>query len=62
VTCAPKWDEAHSICSGDVQDNLLAKCRSLNADGISAYHWCGGYRYPPPTITGDVQVVLSYPI
>ena len=37
------------------QDNLLAKCRALNEEGVTALAWCGGYRFPPPTITGDVQ-------
>ena len=27
-----------------MQENLVAKCQSLNAEGITCYHWCGGYR------------------
>ncbi|KAK9791191.1 hypothetical protein WJX73_008875 [Symbiochloris irregularis] len=37
------------------QENLIAKCQALNAEGITAYHWCGGYRFPVQTATGDVQ-------
>lgn len=34
----------------------MAKCKALREEGISAYHWCGSYRLPVQTITGDVQV------
>eukprot|EP00884_Botryococcus_braunii_P017364 jgi/Botrbrau1/4310/Bobra.0232s0002.2 len=37
------------------QENLVAKCRSLNVEGITAYHWAGGYRYPTPLITASPQ-------
>ena len=33
----------------------MAKCRALSCEGISAYHWAGGYRLPVATITGSVQ-------
>ena len=37
------------------QESLLAKCRALMAEGLTARHWAGGYGYPPPTITGSAQ-------
>src|SRR5699024_7134982 len=40
--------------------DLLAKARSLQADGISAYMYSGAYRVPPPTLTGDVQRDLAW--
>jgi hypothetical protein len=36
----------------------VARCNALREEGISAYHWCGSYRLPVQTITGDVQVQL----
>ena len=27
-----------------MQENLVAKCRALNEEGITAYHWAGSYR------------------
>ena len=33
----------------------MAKCRALNDDGMTAYHWCGSYRVPPATVTGSIQ-------
>lgn len=33
----------------------MAKCRGLNVEGITAYHWAGGYKYPPPLITPSPQ-------
>lgn len=38
-----------------LQEALMGKCRALNDDGISAYHWAGSYRVPPATITGTIQ-------
>ena len=43
-----------AVCNG--QENLVAKCNALREEGVSAYHWCGSYRLPMQTITGDVQV------
>src|SRR5699024_9240253 len=40
--------------------DLLAKVRSLRADGIAAYMYTGAYRVPPPTLTGDVQRDLTW--
>lgn len=37
------------------QENLIAKTRALNADGITALHWCGSYSLPPATVTGSVE-------
>ncbi|KAK9834177.1 hypothetical protein WJX81_005973 [Elliptochloris bilobata] len=37
------------------QENLVAKCRALAAEGLTARHWAGGYAYPPPTVTGSAQ-------
>jgi beta-aspartyl-dipeptidase (metallo-type) len=34
---------------------LLAKARSLELEGISAYIYTGAYEVPPPTITGSVR-------
>lgn len=34
---------------------LLAKARSLEAEGISTYIYTGAYEVPPPTITGSVR-------
>lgn len=34
----------------------MAKCRALNEEGITAYHWAGSYRVPPATVTGSIQV------
>lgn len=38
-----------------MQENLVAKCKGLNASGMSCYHWCGGYAVPCPTATGSIQ-------
>lgn len=40
--------------------DLLAKVRALRAEGIAAYMYTGGYRVPPPTLTGDVQRDLAW--
>lgn len=34
---------------------LLAKARSLELEGISAYIYTGAYEVPPPTLTGSVR-------
>lgn len=36
-------------------ENLLAKAKSLEEEGISAYIHTGAYSYPSPTITGEVK-------
>jgi len=36
-------------------ENLLVKCRALEAEGITTWMLTGNYRYPSPTLTGDVQ-------
>lgn len=41
--------------AGFAQESLLAKCRALTAEGLTARHWAGGYAYPPPTMTGSAQ-------
>lgn len=40
--------------------DLLAKARSLQAEGVTAYMYTGAYRVPPPTLTGDVQRDLAW--
>ena len=40
--------------------DLLAAVRDLRADGIDARMYTGGYRVPPPTLTGDVQRDLAW--
>jgi beta-aspartyl-dipeptidase (metallo-type) len=40
--------------------DVLAKVRSLRADGIAAYMYTGAYRVPPPTLTGDIQRDLAW--
>ena len=36
-------------------ENLVAKTKALNEEGITAYCLTGGYEYPSPTVTGSVQ-------
>ena len=36
-------------------ENLLAKAREFEQDGISAYMLTGGYRYPSPLLTGSIM-------
>ena len=43
--------------SSPCQENLVAKMQALRED-LTALHWCGSYRLPPPTATGSVQVRL----
>ena len=44
-------------------ENLVAKARALNEEGITAYALTGAYGYPGPTITGSVEedIVLISP-
>lgn len=41
-------------------ENLVAKTKALNAEGITAYCLTGAYEYPSPTITGSVGNDLLY--
>lgn len=41
-------------------ENLVAKAKALNDEGITAYALTGGYEYPLPTITGSVQKDVTY--
>ncbi|MHA1984203.1 MAG: hypothetical protein ACW967_07600 [Candidatus Hodarchaeales archaeon] len=41
-------------------NDLLFKVKALNLEGITALMYTGGYRYPSPTITGDVMKDISY--
>lgn len=36
-------------------ENLLFKCRALEEEGLTTLMLTGSYRYPSPTLTGDVQ-------
>lgn len=36
-------------------ENLLAKTKALNQDGVTAYCLTGSYDYPSPTLTGSVK-------
>lgn len=36
-------------------ENLVAKTKALNEEGITAYCLTGGYEYPSPTLTGRIQ-------
>ena len=39
------------------QENLLAKCRALNDEGLTCRMLAGAYQVPSPTLTGSVQKV-----
>jgi beta-aspartyl-dipeptidase (metallo-type) len=41
-------------------ENLLAKTKALNEEGITAYCLTGGYEYPSPTITGSVKKDITF--
>lgn len=41
-------------------ESLLAKVKSLNALGISAYMLTGAYRFPSPSILGDVSKDVAF--
>ena len=36
-------------------ETLVTQARSLTAEGLSAYCYCGGYHVPPTTVTGSVR-------
>lgn len=40
-------------------ENLLYKCRALEEEGVTARMLTGNYRYPSPTLTGDVMRDIS---
>jgi beta-aspartyl-dipeptidase (metallo-type) len=39
---------------------LLARAAALEAEGISAYCYTGGWKYPVPTLTGDPQADVTF--
>ena len=39
---------------------LLARAAALDAEGISAYCYTGGWKVPVPTLTGDPQADVAY--
>ena len=41
-------------------ENVLAKTKEFNADGITAYCLTGAYAYPPVTVTGSVSKDIVY--
>jgi len=41
-------------------ENVLAKTKEFNADGITAYCLTGAYVYPPVTVTGSVSKDIVY--
>lgn len=47
------------VCNA-VQEALVAKCRALNEEGITAYHWAGSYRVPPATVLGSIQQDMCF--
>lgn len=41
-------------------ENLVAKAKALNIEGITAYALTGAYEYPSPTITGSVKRDITF--
>lgn len=41
-------------------ENLIAKTKALNCEGITAYCLTGGYEFPSPTLTGRIQKRYSF--
>lgn len=41
-------------------ENLVAKTKALNEEGVTAYCLTGAYEYPTPTLTGDVKKDIVY--
>ena len=41
-------------------EDLLAKTKALNEEGITAYNLCGAYGLPSPTITGSVKKDIAF--
>lgn len=41
-------------------ENLVAKTKALNYEGLTAYCLTGAYNYPSPTLTGSVSKDIAY--
>lgn len=41
-------------------ENLVAKTKALNEEGLTAYCLTGSYEYPPPTLTGDLKKDIAF--
>lgn len=41
-------------------ENLVAKTKALNEDGITAYCLTGAYEFPAPTLTGSVKKDITF--
>lgn len=41
-------------------ENLVAKTKALNEEGITAYCLTGNYAYPTRTLTGDIKTDVAY--
>ncbi len=41
-------------------ENLVAKTKGLNEDGLTAYCLTGAYEYPSPTVTGSVKKDVTF--
>ena len=41
-------------------ENLVAKAKGLNEEGITTYCLTGAYEYPSPTLTGRVDKDIAY--
>jgi len=41
-------------------ESLVAKTKALKTEGVSAYCLTGAYRYPSPTLTGDVYKDIAF--
>ena len=41
-------------------ENLVAKTKGLNEEGITAYCLTGSYEYPTKTLTGDVKKDIAF--
>jgi beta-aspartyl-dipeptidase (metallo-type) len=47
-------------CVTRTMEELIAKTRALNFEGITAYALTGGYEVPTPTLTGSVRRDLAF--
>ncbi|MDO4288476.1 MAG: beta-aspartyl-peptidase [Eubacterium sp.] len=41
-------------------ENLVAKAKALNEEGITAYACTGAYGYPSPSLTGDIKKDIAF--
>ncbi len=41
-------------------ENLIAKAKALNEEGMTAYMLTGAYEYPSPTITGSIKKDITF--